>query len=127
MLAGIDAEGSESYRQFRTPGELGRLVRDDLAMLLSEQFAAARRPAAATAPPSPRGPRPLLVDPTSLVGREQGIDEVAGLAERPDVRLFTLTGPGGIGKTRLSGGGRAAGRPLRGPDRVRSARGGHPT
>ncbi len=103
MLAGIEAEGSESYRHFRTPTELGRLVRDDLAMLLSERFAAAAHPGpAAAAPPSPQGPRPLPVDATSLVGREEAIDEVAGLVERPDVRLATLTGLGGIGKTRLA-------------------------
>ena len=102
MLARIEAEGSVSYRHFRTSGELGRLVRDDLAMLLSERFAAARpRPAAAT-PPSPHGPHPLPVDGTSLVGREEAIEEVAGLAGRPDIRLVTLTGLGGIGKTRLA-------------------------
>ena len=34
-----------SYQRFRTSGELGRLVRDDLATLLSERFAAtSRRP-----------------------------------------------------------------------------------
>jgi hypothetical protein len=38
MLARIEEDGSVSYRHFRTPRELGRLVRDDLAMLLSEQF-----------------------------------------------------------------------------------------
>ena len=100
MLAGIEAEGSESYRHFRTPGELGRLVRDDLAMLLSERFAAARPSAAA--PPARPGPRPLPVDATSLVGREEAIDEVAALVEGPGVRLVTLTGLGGIGKTRLA-------------------------
>jgi hypothetical protein len=47
MLARIEAEGSVSYRHFRTARELGRLVRDDLAMLLSEQFSAGR--------PSPAG------------------------------------------------------------------------
>src|SRR6478752_1418830 len=62
MLARIEAGAAESYRHFRTPAELGRLVRDDLAMLLSERFAAAR-PAAA-AEPSPQGPRPLPVDAT---------------------------------------------------------------
>jgi predicted ATPase/class 3 adenylate cyclase len=49
-----------------------------------------------------RGPRPLPVDPTSLVGREQSIGELAGLLARPGVRLVTLTGPGGVGKTRLA-------------------------
>ena len=102
LLARIEAEGSESYRHFRTPAELGRLVRDDLAMLLSERFAAARPAAAAAALPSPQGPRPLPVDATSLVGREEAIEEVAGLVGRPDVRLVTLTGLGGIGKTRLA-------------------------
>jgi len=58
MLARIEAEGSVSYRHFRAARELGRLVRDDLAMLLSEQFAAARPSAAATAPPSPPGAAP---------------------------------------------------------------------
>ena len=102
MLKSIEAEGSVSYRQFRTARELGRLVRDDLATLLSEQFAAAHLSAAATAPPGPRGPRPLPVDATSLVGRERDIDAVAALAGGPDVRLVTLTGLGGIGKTRLA-------------------------
>jgi predicted ATPase len=102
LLAGIEAEGSESYRHFSSPAELGRLVRDDLAMLLSERFAAARPAAAAAALPGPPGPRPLPVDATSLVGREEAIEEVAGLVELPGVRLVTLTGLGGIGKTRLA-------------------------
>jgi predicted ATPase len=105
MLARIAAEASDSYRHFQSAAELDRLVRDDLATLLSERFAAGP-PAAAEPAPSPpavrRGPRPLPAGMTSLVGREQAIAEVAGLAEQPGVRLLTLTGPGGIGKTRLA-------------------------
>ncbi|MFD0579898.1 DUF4062 domain-containing protein [Dactylosporangium darangshiense] len=107
LLDRIRQEATVSYRAFRTPGELGRLVRDDLAMLLSERFAATRPSAAepASVPArsaTPRGPRPLPAGTTSLVGRDQAISEVANLTGRPDVRLVTLTGPGGIGKTRLA-------------------------
>jgi hypothetical protein len=44
-----------SYRTFRTPAELGRLVREDLATLLSERFAArsCRRRTPSTPGPAP--------------------------------------------------------------------------
>jgi predicted ATPase len=98
LLDRIKAEGARTYRYFGTPAELARLVRDDLATLLSERFAG-RAPGP---PASAREPRPLPASTTSLVGREHDIDAVVSLAERPDVRLVTLTGPGGIGKTRLA-------------------------
>jgi hypothetical protein len=99
LLARIRQQAS--YRTFRTAAELGRLVRDDLATLLSERFAVGQWP---VPPPSPttHSRRPLPRAATSLFGRERAIDELAGLIERPDVALVTLTGPGGIGKTRLA-------------------------
>jgi hypothetical protein len=100
LLARIRQEAS--YRSFRTAAELGRLVRDDLATLLSERFAAAAGPRAPRPAPAVRVPRPVPAATTALFGREEAIDEVADLISRPDVRLVTLTGPSGIGKTRLA-------------------------
>ncbi len=106
MIDELQAEGTDSYRTFDSPRELGRLVRDDLALLLSERFAAATsqtdRSASSASRSARRGPRSLPVTSTSLIGREQEIVEVTKLLGTPEVRLVTLNGPGGIGKTRLA-------------------------
>lgn len=47
-------------------------------------------------------PNNLPAQPTSFIGREAEIEAVRELLNRPSVKLVTLTGPGGIGKTRLS-------------------------
>jgi predicted ATPase/DNA-binding SARP family transcriptional activator len=39
---------------------------------------------------------------SSILGREGELRAALALIERPDVRLLTLTGPGGMGKTRLA-------------------------
>src|SRR6184192_3994328 len=44
----------------------------------------------------------LPLPPTSLIGREPEVAEISALLKQPEMRLLTLLGPGGIGKTRLA-------------------------
>jgi predicted ATPase/class 3 adenylate cyclase/Tfp pilus assembly protein PilF len=44
----------------------------------------------------------LPLQPTPLVGREKEVSEVCDLLGGDETRLLTLTGPGGIGKTRVA-------------------------
>ncbi|MDQ3656754.1 MAG: adenylate/guanylate cyclase domain-containing protein, partial [Chloroflexota bacterium] len=56
--------------------------------------------------PAPRTldarPNNLVAQPNPLIGREAEVTALRALLERKHVRLVTLTGPGGTGKTRLS-------------------------
>jgi predicted ATPase/DNA-binding SARP family transcriptional activator len=101
--SGRQAEALEAYRRTREllVGELGiepgpELQRLERAILAHES---------ALAGPSPRpavSPAPLPAATTTLVGRDAELAEIAALLGRGDVRLLTLTGAGGVGKTRLA-------------------------
>jgi predicted ATPase len=95
MLSRIEQAGSVCYRIFQDSSELQRLVENDLAMLLSERFEVTRLSENAHA-----GVLPAAT--TALIDRLQEADEVAGAVLRQGVRLITLTGPGGVGKSRLA-------------------------
>ncbi|GIF68550.1 hypothetical protein Ais01nite_65850 [Asanoa ishikariensis] len=108
LTAMLDAIGSDavSYRRFRTAAELREKVEHDLAGLLSARFERAARP-----PAQPTAGR-LPAFRTALVGRDDDLAALEALLTDETVPLVTLTGTGGIGKTRLAvaAAGRAADR-----------------
>src|SRR5262245_32289185 len=95
MLERLQAEDTTSYKPFHDASDLQRLTVDDLALMLTERFDSAPTPA-----PSRLAPSNLPAQTSPFVGREA---ELAQLDELVDggVRLLTLSGAGGTGKTRL--------------------------
>ncbi len=109
--AGLSARGISDLER----GTRSVPRKDTLALLLdalrlpaperATLLAAARRRAVPRSSPAPADDlpvAPLPVPVTPIVGRERETIEVTALLRRPNVRLLTLTGPGGTGKTRLA-------------------------
>jgi predicted ATPase len=101
LLDRVREDDRASYRPFSTARELAGLVQDDLVVLLTERFERGVAPAA----PASRVPRPLRTGPpvplTPTIGRDADIDAIVELLLTRRTRLVTITGPGGVGKSRL--------------------------
>jgi predicted ATPase/DNA-binding SARP family transcriptional activator len=108
--SGRQAAALDAFREARRtlvdelgiePGrELQELERAVLAQDPALDAPAGGRPVVA-APARVEAPR-LPAPAGPLIGREADVDAAAALLADPGVRLITLTGPGGIGKTRLA-------------------------
>ena len=99
----------------RPSGQIAGLIADCLHVPAEEHASfvrAARGDLSAERLFSPFGARPgtdiplpktnLPILPTPLIGRQREVEELSQLLRQPESRLLTLTGPGGIGKTRLA-------------------------
>jgi predicted ATPase/DNA-binding CsgD family transcriptional regulator/transcriptional regulator with XRE-family HTH domain len=74
-----------------------------LVRLLLHKLGATRSARSPTQTRRPAAPRPALPrPPTVLVGRDRELAEVSAFLQRANVRLLTLVGPGGVGKTHLA-------------------------
>jgi predicted ATPase/DNA-binding SARP family transcriptional activator len=105
--SGRQADALEAFRRARRAlvEDLGLDPRRELQALEAAVLAqdpALDLPAAPASQATPEPARPLLPVPlTPLLGREADVETAVALLAEPGVRLLTLTGPGGIGKTRL--------------------------
>lgn len=89
-----------STTPYKDPQDLADRVANDLAVLLTERFAA-HAPGGRRRSTTLR-PEPLPSPTTSMIDREEELARLTGLLLRDDVRLVTVLGSGGIGKTRLA-------------------------
>ncbi|MEV4532329.1 DUF4062 domain-containing protein [Asanoa sp. NPDC049518] len=96
LIEDIEASADVSFRRFSDARELRRLVEHDIAVLLTERFQESGT-APETAPPAV-----IPVARTQMFDRDLEIAALTELLTDEDVRLVTLTGPGGVGKTRLA-------------------------
>jgi predicted ATPase len=98
MLESIREDGGISYKEFSDAAGLQLLVENDLAVLLSERFDQSAAGGASRTGPASALPAPA----TPLIDRDTDIAAVEHLVVRQRARLVTLTGPGGVGKSRLA-------------------------
>jgi predicted ATPase/class 3 adenylate cyclase/DNA-binding CsgD family transcriptional regulator len=82
--------GEHALTDIDAPEHLSQLVHADIAVTFP--------PLRSVGPVGSRVPEQL----TSLVGREEELTRLVELLHRPEVRIVTVTGPGGVGKTRLA-------------------------
>src|SRR5262249_52868624 len=96
LLDHIRAEDTASCEKSAPTDELGDRLANAVAVLLAERF---------TSPPQTAVPArlaPLPIARSRLIDREKEHAQAQALLQREDVGLVTLSGPGGVGKTRLA-------------------------
>jgi predicted ATPase/DNA-binding SARP family transcriptional activator len=111
-LIALYAEAGDRAAALRQYERCAAILRDELGVepmpetraLAAALRARGTRGAEGDEQKTPRPPRPPAQppsSPSSLIGREREVETALAMLRRADVRLLTLSGPGGAGKTRL--------------------------
>src|SRR5262249_32292036 len=101
LLADALSLDAEDRAAFEAAGRQRRLPRERTLVLLPPPESPKSSGAPATESLAVRLHN-LPLQPTPLLGRERELAQVTALLCRTETRLATLTGPGGVGKTRLA-------------------------
>jgi predicted ATPase len=102
MLADVADDPRVTLHTYGSTEELAGQLATDLAGVLAAAFTSPGTSRGRTAPTPQPAPSRLPVATTSLVGRAEELAALTALARRRDVRMVTVTGIGGIGKSRLA-------------------------
>jgi predicted ATPase/Tfp pilus assembly protein PilF len=102
LLGKIKNDDRVSYKYFSNAEELRQFVENDLALLLTERFEVSELKLWGIASQPELSQNNLPAQVSSFIGRENELAVLKELLENNQIRLLTLTGPGGTGKTRLS-------------------------
>lgn len=108
LLDQIRSDDTASFKYFSESRELRAYLEADLATLLAERFDQSRAEPVVVQPESEpavlrRDDAVILPIPlTELVGRDTELASLERMLRGASIRLLTLTGPGGIGKSRLA-------------------------
>ena len=102
LLDKIRTDDMASFKYFSEPAELAEYLEADLAILLAERFAQGRTETVAAVDDAASARAALPAPLTELIGRAKELAAVESLLRDPAVRLVTLVGAGGIGKSRLA-------------------------
>jgi predicted ATPase/class 3 adenylate cyclase len=88
----LDDLGEHRLKDLERPEQLYQVVADELAAEFPPLRSEAAGNGASRLPPAPN----------QTIGRDADVRAIAGRIRSDEVRLLTLTGPGGVGKTRLA-------------------------